>query len=327
MTGNENDTILKVEHLIEYFPIYKGFLKTKVGEVRAVDDVSFSVKRGQTFGLVGESGCGKTTLGRCILLALPLTAGTITFEGKEIKFTGGIRPETISNKMKVVFQDPADSINPRHKIKNIIMEPLVIQGKMSRQEMKERLHRTLDLVGLEDDYGERYPHMLSGGQQQRVSIARAVIMEPSFIVCDEPVSALDVSIKTQILNLLDDLQKRLGITYLFISHELSVVHAISHVVAVMYLGKIVEIGKGIDLYDNPIHPYTRALLSAVPIPDPEKEKERKRIIIKGEVPSAVNIPSGCRFHPRCSNAKAQCGEECPEMREVAPKHWVACYDV
>jgi oligopeptide/dipeptide ABC transporter ATP-binding protein len=244
-----------------------------------------------------------------------------------VKYTAGIRPKVISDKMKVVFQDPANSINPRHRIKDIIMEPLVIQGKVSRQEMKERLHRTLDLVGLEIDYGERYPHMLSGGQQQRVSVARAVIMEPSFIVCDEPVSSLDVSIKTQILNLLDDLQKRLGITYLFISHELSVVHAISHVVAVMYLGKIVEIGKGIDLYENPLHPYTRALLSAVPIPDPEKEKERKRIIIKGEVPSAVNIPSGCRFHPRCSYANAQCVEGLPEMREVTPKHWVACHNV
>ena len=236
-------------------------------------------------------------------------------------------PKYLRSKLKVVFQDPLSSLNPRHKIKDIIKEPLVIYGDMSRQEMNDRLYKTLDIVGLEADMGERYPHMLSGGQQQRVSIARAVIMEPSFIVCDEPVSALDVSIKSQILNLLDDLQKRLGITYLFISHELSVVHAISHVVAVMYLGKIVEIGKGIDLYDNPLHPYTRALLSAVPIPDPEKEKERKRIIIKGEVPSAVNVPSGCRFHPRCSKATEQCKEEVPEMREPTPGHWVACHNI
>jgi oligopeptide/dipeptide ABC transporter ATP-binding protein len=327
MNNKTTETILKVEHIKKYFPIYKGLLQKKVGEVKAVDDVCFTVNRAQTFGLVGESGCGKSTLGRCILQSILPSSGNIYFEGKEIKFSGGKRPKILSSKMKVVFQDPANSLNPRHKIKDIIMEPLVIQGDLSRQEMKDKLENTYKLVGLESDYGERYPHMLSGGQQQRVSIARAVIIDPSFIVCDEPVSSLDVSIKSQILNLLTDLQNRLGIAYLFISHDLSVVHYISHYVAVMYLGKIVEIASGADLYHSPLHPYTRALLSAVPIPDPAVEKQRNRIIIKGEVPSAVNIPSGCRFQPRCGDAKKQCFEDCPEMREVMPGHWVACHNV
>jgi oligopeptide transport system ATP-binding protein len=327
MDSKGNETILRVENLKKYFPILKGLFQSKAGEVKAVDDVSFNIQHGQTFGLVGESGCGKSTLGRCILQSIPLTSGKIYFEGQELKYMGGKRPKSLSSKMKAVFQDPANSINPRHKIKDIILEPLIIQGELSRQEMKERLSQAYELVGLEADMGERYPHMLSGGQQQRVAIARAVIIQPSFIVCDEPVSSLDVSIKSQILNLLNDLQNRLKIAYLFISHDLSVVHYISHVVAVMYLGKIVEMASGVDLYHNPLHPYTRALLSAVPIPDPALEKERQRIIIKGEVPSAVRIPSGCRFHPRCSEATSRCKEESPEMREFTAGHWVLCNNV
>lgn len=322
---NENKVLLQVDDVKKYFPIHKGLLKRTIGEVKAVDGISFSVNRGQTFGLVGESGCGKTTLGRCILQVLPLTSGTISFDSQRLSYVGKTRPKDLSSKMQVVFQDPASSLNPRHKIKDIILEPLVIQGRVSKKEMYDCLDRLYEMVGLEADMGERYPHMLSGGQQQRVSIARAMIAEPSFIVCDEPVASLDVSIRAQIINLLKNIQKKLGLSYLFISHDLSVVHYISDVVAVMYLGKIVEISPKTELYANPGHPYTQVLLSAVPVPDPLLEKKRNKVDIKGEVPSAVLIPSGCSFHPRCDVVRECCSEEVPALQEVSPGHWVACH--
>ena len=319
------ETIMEVQRLKKYFPITRGFFKKHVGDVRAVDGVSFGMKQGETFGLVGESGCGKTTLGRCILQVLTLTAGKIFFEGEEISFVYKTRPKNLSSKMEVVFQDPYSSLNPRHTIKNIITEPLIIQGGYSKQEINDAFRQQCQLVGLEEDMGARYPHMLSGGQQQRVNIARAMIVQPSFIVCDEPVSSLDVSIRAQIINLLMSLQEKMGVSYLFISHDLSVVQHISHDVAVMYLGKIVEISPKTELYKNPLHPYTQVLLSAIAVPDPVVERERKRIIVEGEVPSAVNIPPGCRFHPRCPKVQDTCYEEEPELREVAPEHWAACH--
>jgi oligopeptide transport system ATP-binding protein len=321
------DRLLEVRELKKYFPLTKGFLRREIGSVKAVDGVSFFVKRGETFGLVGESGCGKTTLGRCILQVVPVTSGTISFEGKEISFSNDHRPKRLSAKMQAIFQDPYGSMNPRQRIKEIITEPLVIQGVRSKREIDDRLDVLYDLVGLKKEMGERYPHMLSGGEQQRVCIARAMSVQPSFIVCDEPVSSLDVSIRAQIINLLESVQEELRVSYLFISHDLSVVHYISDTVAVMYLGKIVEISPKRQLYSNPLHPYTRALLSAVPIPDPVIERKRDRIVIEGEVPSAVMLLPGCRFHPRCRYAEKRCTEEEPDLRQAESGHWVSCHPV
>jgi oligopeptide/dipeptide ABC transporter ATP-binding protein len=290
-----------------------------------VDGVNLVVERGKTFGLVGESGCGKTTLGRCILQVIPVTSGTTFFEGEEVCFSTHVRPKSLSAKMQAIFQDPYSSMNPRQKVKDIIAEPLIIQGKRTRREIDDRLHALYDLVGLKKEMGERYPHMLSGGEQQRVCIARAMAVEPSFILCDEPVSSLDVSIRAQIINLLEFLQESLSISYLFISHDLSVVHHISDTVAVMYLGKIVEISPKRELYSHPLHPYTKTLLSAIPIPDPALERKRERILIEGEVPSAMTVLPGCRFQARCQQAKRRCSEKEPNLREVDPGHWVACH--
>jgi len=320
-----NENLLKLDGVEKHFVISRGFPARSETKVKAVDGVSFSVRRGETFGLVGESGCGKTTLGRCILQLAPLTSGTIRFEGKEMSYVKKTRPKSLSAKMQAIFQDPYSSLNPRHKVKRIILEPLVIQGTYSKDEMDERLRESYRMVGLEEDMGERYPHMLSGGQQQRVSIARAMIIQPSFVVCDEPVSSLDVSISAQIINLLKSLQEKLNVTYLFISHDLSVVQYISNVVAVMYLGRIVEICAKSDLYSNPLHPYTQALISAVPIPDPLIEKKRHRVLLRGEVPSAISPPPGCPFHPRCERAIPHCAEALPLLREVAPEHRAACF--
>jgi oligopeptide transport system ATP-binding protein len=295
--------LLEVKQLTKRYSVTKGIFKRPVGSIGAVDGVSFGINEGQTFGLVGESGCGKTTLGRCILQTIRPSSGQIIFKGEEISFETRTRPKKLSSKMQVVFQDPYSSLNPRHKIRDIILEPLVIQGDVAKTAMSKRLKRLYELTGLEEDMGERYPHMLSGGQLQRVCIARAMIVQPSFVVCDEPVASLDVSIRAQILNLFKSLQKELNVSYLFISHDLSVVHYISDIVAVMYLGKIVEISPKAELYENPLHSYTHALLSAIPIPDPILERQRKRKIVEGEVPSALNVPSGCRFHPRCPDAK------------------------
>ncbi len=319
--------MLEVRELRKYFPITKGFFRREVGHVRAVDGVTLVVKRGETLGLVGESGCGKTTLGRCILQVLPVTSGTTFFEGEEISFSNHLRPRSLSAKMQAIFQDPYSSMNPRQKLKDIIAEPLVIQGNRSKRDIDDRLSALYELVGLKKEMGERYPHMLSGGEQQRVCIARAMAVQPRFILCDEPVSSLDVSIRAQIINLLESLQEDLKVSYLFISHDLSVVHHISDTVAVMYLGKIVEISPKRQLYNDPLHPYTRALISAIPIPDPDLERKRQRILINGEVPSALTILPGCRFQARCRQAKRQCAEEEPNLREVEPSHWVACHPV
>jgi oligopeptide transport system ATP-binding protein len=317
--------LLEVKKLTKRYSVTKGIFKRPVGSIGAVDGVSFGINEGQTLGLVGESGCGKTTLGRCILQTIRPGSGQIIFKGEEISFETKTRPKKLSSKMQVVFQDPYSSLNPRHKIRNIILEPLMIQGDVTKTAMSERLKRLYELTGLEEDMGERYPHMLSGGQLQRVCIARAMIVQPSFVVCDEPVASLDVSIRAQILNLFKSLQAELNVSYLFISHDLSVVHYISDIVAVMYLGKIVEISPKAELYENPLHSYTQALLSAIPIPDPILERQRRRSIVKGEVPSALNVPSGCRFHPRCPDARNICSEEEPELRETSPGHWVACH--
>ncbi|MFC1534454.1 ABC transporter ATP-binding protein [Thermodesulfobacteriota bacterium] len=319
------ETILEIDQLKKYFPVTKGFLRHKVGDVKAIDGVNFNVKKGQTFGLVGESGCGKTTLGRCVLQTIPPTSGKIIFEGNEVLFESMARQKDLNTKMQAVFQDPYSSLNPRHKIKRIVAEPLIIQGGFSNREINDRLLMLYDMVGLAEDVGDRYPHMLSGGQQQRVGIARAMVVQPDFIVCDEPVSALDVSIRAQIINLLISLQKRTGVSYLFISHDLSVVHHISDLIAVMYLGKIVEISPKAELYEKPLHPYTRVLLSAIPVPDPVLEKKRENIIVKGEVPSAVSIPTGCRFHPRCHEVLEECSSEEPVFREITPGHWAQCH--
>jgi oligopeptide transport system ATP-binding protein len=319
------ESILEVRELRKYFPVTKGFFRRMAGNVKAVDGVSLVVKRGETFGLVGESGCGKTTLGRCILQVTPVTSGRTFFEGEEISYSNHPRPRSLSAKMQAIFQDPYSSMNPRQKVKDIIAEPLVIQGDRNKAEIRDRLNALYELVGLKKEMGERYPHMLSGGEQQRVSIARAMVVQPGFIVCDEPVSSLDVSIRAQIINLLESLQESLKVSYLFISHDLSVVHYMSRTVAVMYLGKITEISPKRQLYNNPLHPYTKALLSAIPIPDPALEKKRRRMLIEGEVPSALNVLPGCRFHPRCGYAGKRCTEEEPALREVESGHWVACY--
>ncbi len=320
------DVLLEVRRLCKYFSLTSGvILQRVVGLIKAVDDVSFFIRKGETLGLVGESGSGKTTTGRCILQLDRPTSGEVFFEGRDLAGVDENELRPMRRKIQVIFQDPYSSLNPRMTIGQIVGESLlvhrVVQGKA---EYRERVQDLLSVVGLNPAMADRFPHELSGGQRQRVGVARALSVEPSFIVCDEPVSALDVSIQAQIINLLEDLQAQFDLTYLFIAHDLSVVRHISDRVAVMYLGKIAEVADRRELYENPLHPYTRALLAAVPIPDPAVEAKRERVILKGEVPSPLNPPSGCVFHPRCPIAIPECSQVIPELREVSANHWVAC---
>ncbi len=320
------ENLLEVKGLKKYFPIKKGVFSQTVGHVKAVDDVSFTIKQGETLGLVGESGCGKTTTGRCILQLERPTSGRIVFEGVELTALSQDELRGVRRRMQVIFQDPYASLNPRMTVGQILGEPLKVHNIVSDEAARgPRVRELLVQVGLLPQHADRYPHQLSGGQRQRVGIARALAMEPSLIVCDEPVSALDVSIQAQIINLLEELQARLGLTYLFIAHDLSVVRHISDRVAVMYLGKVVELADRRALYEDPLHPYTRALLSAVPIPDPQLEARRERMVLRGEVPSPLNPPAGCVFHPRCPIAVDRCSAEIPPLREIRPGHWAACH--
>ena len=320
-----SEALLEVKGLSKHFHIPGGIGRSG-GTVRAIDNVSFSIRRGETVGLVGESGCGKTTTGRCVLLLERPTSGSIWFEGVDIAALSPRELRSMRRKVQVIFQDPYSSLNPRMTIGQIIAEPLKVHGIIRDKVKREaRVGELLEQVGLLPQHAARYPHQLSGGQRQRVGIARALAMEPSLIICDEPVSALDVSIQAQIVNLLEDLQKRLGLTYLFIAHDLSVVRHISDRVVVMYLGKIVEVADRKALYEEPLHPYTQALLSAVPIPDPALEASRNRTVLRGEVPSPLNPPSGCVFHPRCPKAIERCAAEIPPLREIKPGQWAACH--
>jgi oligopeptide transport system ATP-binding protein len=318
--------LLEVRDLVKHFPIGGGMFTKPVGVVRAIDGVSFSIRKGETLGLVGESGCGKTTTGRCILQLERPTSGSIVFEGIDMVTLDAAELRAVRRRVQVIFQDPYSSLNPRMTIGQILAEPLKVHGLVpDKGERELRVRELLVQVGLLPQHAKRYPHQLSGGQRQRVGIARALAMEPALIVCDEPVSALDVSIQAQIINLLEELQSRLGLTYLFIAHDLSVVRHISDRVAVMYFGKIVELADRKAIYEEPLHPYTRALLSAVPIPDPKIEAKRERTVLRGEVPSALNPPSGCVFHPRCPIAVDRCSAEVPPLREIRPGHWAACH--
>jgi oligopeptide/dipeptide ABC transporter ATP-binding protein len=327
--GANDESLLQVVNLKKYFPITQGIMFQKaVAHVKAVDGISFHIRKGEAMGLVGESGCGKTTTGRCILQLERPTEGQVIFEGTNLAElrAQGLRP--LRQKMQVIFQDPYSSLNPRMKIGDIVGEPMKVHGiEPKARQRRERVKELLNICGLSPQMADRYPHEMSGGQRQRVGIARALSVEPEFIVCDEPISALDVSIQAQIINLLEDLREEFHFTYLFIAHDLSVVRHLCHRVAVMYLGKIAELADCDELFDHPLHPYTRALLSAVPVPDPEAEKTRTRIILTGEVPSPVNPPSGCVFHPRCALAVEQCQRQAPVLREMTPGHWVACTEV
>lgn len=320
------EILIDVKNLSMHFPITQGILRQrKIAEIRAVDGVSFFIRRGETLGLVGESGCGKTTLGRCLLQLIRPTSGEVYFEGVNLCTLSSQGLRSIRQKMQIIFQDPFDSLDPRMTAGEIVAEPLRVHTRIRGRALKEKIAELLTVVGLDPAMAERYPHQFSGGQRQRLGIARALAIRPSFIVCDEPISALDVSIQAQIINLLEDLQGEFNLTYLFIAHDLSVVRHISHRVAVMYLGKIVEIADRDALYQVARHPYTRALLSAVPIPDPVVESRRERILLKGEIPSPIALPPGCNFHPRCPIGIERCRIEGPTLREVEPGHWVSCH--
>ena len=319
---SENRTLLEVKGLKQYFDINMGFFRTK--PLKAVDDVSFSIRRGETLGLVGESGCGKTTVGRSILHLYTPTAGQVIYDGTEIGSRASLKE--FRKKATMVFQDPYSSLNPRMTVTDIVAEPLDVHHLYgTKKERNERVLELLKYVGLNSEHASRYAHEFSGGQRQRIGIARALAVNPEFIVCDEPVSALDVSIQAQVINMFEDLQDQLKLTYLFIAHDLLVVRHISNRIAVMYLGKMVEIADAEEIYHHPLHPYSRSLLSAVPLPDPRKARENKRIVLTGDIPSPLNAPSGCPFRTRCPYASEQCAESMPELREAESGHFVACH--
>lgn len=320
---NARKDLVTVNNLVKYFPIRAGFFQRVVAQVKAVDDVSFTIKEGECLGMVGESGCGKTTVGRTMLRLIEATSGSVTFDGTDVLKLRGREMKSMRSNMQIIFQDPYASLDPRVPIGESVMEGLRIHGIGTPRQRFEIAIEMLRKVGLEDYHARRYPHEFSGGQRQRIGIARALALNPRFIICDEPVSALDVSIQSQVLNILKDLQKQLNLTYLFIAHNLSVVEHISDRVAVMYLGKMVELTTREELFVNPLHPYTQALLSAIPVPDPRMRRER--IILKGDVPSPVNPPKGCRFHPRCPFAMDVCKEKEPVFKEASPGHMVACW--
>ena len=323
------ETLIEVKDLRMHFPVTEGIIIPKVvAHVKAVDGITFKIRKGETLGLVGESGCGKTTTGRCILQLENPTSGEIVYEGVNLNELNAKGMTPYRQKIQVIFQDPYSSLNPRMKIGEILSEPMRVHKIIENQaDRDKRVLELLNVCGLSPRFADRYPHEMSGGQRQRVGIARALALNPEFIVCDEAVSALDVSIQAQVINLLEDLRDEFGLTYLFIAHDLSVVRHLCHRVAVMYLGKMVELADCDELFDNPIHPYTRALLDAVPIPDPTIESRREHKIIKGEIPSPINPPKGCVFHPRCSLAVDSCSQAVPEFRELRPGHWVACSEV
>jgi len=325
VNGRATADLVEVRDLYKYFPITAGVFSRHVGDVRAVDGIDFTIRRGETLGLVGESGSGKTTAGRVVLRLLPATKGEVFFDGRDVQLLGREDVRKLRKEMQIIFQDPYASLNPRMTVGDIVGEPLRIHALARGKDAEMRVQELLRLVGLQPYHANRYPHEFSGGQRQRIGIARALAVNPKFIVADEPVSALDVSIQAQVINLLQDLQAQLGLTFLFIAHDLSVVRHISTRVAVMYVGKIVEIADRDDLYENPLHPYTQALLSAIPIPDPSVEARRTRVILSGDIPSPVNPPSGCRFHTRCPVAFDRCKVEVPPLKAYAPGHVAACH--
>lgn len=323
--NNSDEILIEIKDLKKYFPIKNNFIENKKKGVKAVDGVSLQIRKGETFGLVGESGCGKSTLGRSITRLYDITSGDIFFQGDNIAKLNKKDMKAYYRKMQIIFQDPYSSLNPNMNVEELIDEPLALYTNLTKKERIEKIQHLLEMVGLKKDDMEKFPYEFSGGQRQRIGIARAISIEPEFILCDEPISALDVSIQAQVVNMLEDLQEKLGLTYLFVAHDLSMVRHISDRIGVMYLGKIVEISKSNDLYNKPLHPYTKGLLSAIPVTDPKKARETQIEIIKGDIPSPIDIPTGCRFHTRCPYATEKCKSIEPEMKEVNSEHFVACH--